>query len=229
MPNTSKSIQKLSKNPEIIPKPDSVYEDEYGNFRFRPFDELEQQTTAYYETAETLYRMLDEPEEKLGQAKRDYLKLLSDQAIDKTSDSEVTEAFRALKDAESAFNHMKTVINDTVESNEPVVDYEKLHKKYHDEFVSYVLQQNELVLEEVHGARKEYFEKIKGALKKFDKSTFVRSNSSRYLSGLDLEDCFYYSILSPIPKDIQFCLTKDELFEINHHNSLKNHEISIEE
>ncbi|MGX8235797.1 hypothetical protein [Exiguobacterium undae] len=220
-------LNKIKCMPALLKKPNSVYEDEYGNFRFRPFDELEQQTAAYYEIAETLYRMLDEPEEKLAQAKREYLKLLSDQAIGKTSDSEVTEAFQALKDAESALSHMETVISDTIESNEPFVDYTELHKQYHDEFVSYVLQQNGLILKEVYEARQEYFAKIMSALEKFDKATYVRSNSGHHLSGLDADESIYYSIISPIPEDIQFCLTDDELKEIKNHGVFKSHEKSF--
>lgn len=213
--------------PDLVTKPDSVYEDEQGNYRFRPFDDLAQQYDTYYETAELLYRMLDEPEEEFTQAESEYLKLLSNQKKGEASEEEVNAANKKLKDSEEYLKHKGVVINDTIDSLLPVVDFVELHKRYHDEYVEYVRYQNQLAIRELQQSREEYLEKIKMTLCKLNKSTAVRQSSGQSLSGIHFDDRIYYSIMSPIPDDIQFGLTDQEIKEIRNHDVFYPHEKSF--
>ena len=198
----------LLPKPAEMPMPETVYETESGELRFKPFEDFEVARVEYAAQAEAIRANIEASRQAYEEAKLAHQELVKQNLIGSATDAELTESEAKLNEMAKLLESKESLRDETISNLAPHFEKSEMYESYHADFVAFAENRNLIALHKAFELREQFLAAIDDYLDVCSKATDTRILSKDFISdhyifGPNPFDRVHHPIKSPVPENVQ--------------------------
>ncbi len=207
MPKKINDLVLLPK-PAEMPLPETVYETESGELRYKPFEDHEAARVEYEAQAAAIDANIEASRQAYEEAKVAHQALVTENLLGNATDAELTESEARLTDMAKLLENKESLRAETISKLAPTYSKAEMHEGYHADFVAFAENRNLIALHKAFELREQFLAAIDEYLAECSKATDTRMLSKDFISdhyivGPNPTDRVHNPIKSPVPQNAQ--------------------------
>lgn len=215
MPTKKLNDLVLMPKPDAMPMPETVYETESGELRYRPFEDHKAAMVEYDAQVAAIYANVEASRQAYEEAKLAHQELVKQNLLGSATDAEVTASETKLSEMAKLLESKESLCAETISSLAPHFEISEMHEGYHADFVAYAENRNLIALHKAFELREQFLDAIDDYLAECSKATGTRSLSKDFISDFyktdaTSSDLSHRPIQSPVPYTVHGVLIKRE-------------------
>lgn len=213
MPTKKLNELVLMPKPAAMQMPETVYETESGELRYKPFDDHKAAMVEYDSQAAAIRANVEASRQAYEEAKLAHQELVKQNLLGSATDAELTESEARLTEMAKLLESKESLCAETISSLAPHFEISEMHEGYHADFVAYAENRNLIALHKAFELREQFLDAIDDYLAECSKATGTRSLSKDFISDFyktdaTSSDLSHRPIKSPVPENVQGVLIK---------------------
>lgn|GEM_PF-2733629 len=205
----------LLPKPDAMQLPETVYETESGQLRYKPFDDHEAAMVEYEAQAAAIHANVEATRQAYEEAKLAHQELVKQNLLGSATDAELTESETKLNEMAKLLESKESLCAETVSNLAPHFEKSEMYEGYHNDFVAYAENRNLIALHKAFELREQFLAAIDDYLEVCSKSNDTRQLSKHFVSdhyvvGPNPNDRVHHPIKSPVPYTVHGVLIKRE-------------------
>lgn len=198
----------LLPKPASMQMPDTVYEAESGELRYKPFEDHKAAMVEYGAKAEAIRANVEASRQAYEDAKLAHQALVTENLLGNVTDAELTESDAKLTEMAKLLESKEALRDETVSNLAPTFSKDEMYDGYHADFVAFSENRNLIALHKAFELREQFLAAIDDYLEVCSKATATRMLSKEFISdhyivGPNPTDRVHHPIMSPVPQNVQ--------------------------
>lgn len=208
MPTKKLNDLVLLLKPAEMPMPESVYETEFGELRYKPFEDHEAARVEYAAQAAAIDANVEASRQAYEEAKVAHQALVTENLLGNATDAELTESDAKLTEMAKLLESKESLSAETILDLAPHFDKAEMHEGYHADFVAFAENRNLIALHKAFELREQFLSAIDDYLEVCSKANDTRGLSKQFISDFykteaTSSDLAHRPIKSPVPENVQ--------------------------
>lgn len=208
MPTKKLNDLVLLPKPAEMPMPETVYETESGELRYKPFEDHEAARVEYATQAAAIDANIEASRQAYEEAKVAHQTVVTENLLGNATDAELTESEARLTEIAKLLESKESLRAETISNLAPTYSKAEMYEGYHADFVAFAENRNLIALHRAFELREQFLAAIDDYLEVCSKANDTRSLSKQFLSdhyivGPNSSDRSHHPIKSPVPENVQ--------------------------
>lgn len=205
----------LLPKPAPMKMPETVYEAESGELRYKPFEDHKAAMVEYDAQVAAIHANVEATRQAYEEAKVAHQELVKQNLLGSATDAELTESEAKLDEMAKLLESKESLCAETISDLAPHFEKAEMYDNYHAEFVAYAENRNLIALHKAFELREQFLDAVDDYLEVCSKSNDTRQLSKHFISdhyvvGPNPTDRLHHPIKSPVPYTVRGVLIKRE-------------------